>query len=361
MEKRDWHDYWKMGLSNVARLQQGNFFDYENRDYVVKKIGSKLMIYKGTSKKSKIKELTDKQIEALTQPKFTGYLSTRSQKKILSILQNWIDTIDYLNYINKKNNIPSNNQIIMITLTLSRPQQHDDQYIKRHLLNRFIIEIMREFTFVNYLWKAEPQKNGNIHFHILVDKYIPKNRLQIIWNNIQADFNYHDKINFSNENLGLPSTRIESLNDKNDAIAYTAKYISKNENTRAIGGRIWGCSRKLPKLEPITVVISRSDVMSIIDEVVVFDHQIYHNDYCIILQNSHRISSLTEYLFDSNKSNVLTLNNNIEKLNSRALTVELELRLTDWYNELINEESPIMVEYALANDLFTSVTLPISG
>ncbi|NLA23419.1 MAG: hypothetical protein GX879_00475, partial [Bacteroidales bacterium] len=56
----------KMGLSNVARLQQSNFFDYHNRNYYARSLGSKLFIYKKTAPPKKITNLTEKQLEALT-------------------------------------------------------------------------------------------------------------------------------------------------------------------------------------------------------------------------------------------------------------------------------------------------------
>ncbi|GAH42212.1 unnamed protein product, partial [marine sediment metagenome] len=41
-----------------------------------------------------------------------------------------------------------------------------------------------------YLWKAEKQKNGRIHFHIITDKFIPWNELRNVWNKHQQTLGY---------------------------------------------------------------------------------------------------------------------------------------------------------------------------
>lgn len=345
-----------MGLSNVARLQQSKFFDYHNRNYYARSLGSKLFIYKKTAPPKKITNLTEKQLEALSGAKFNGNLSQRSQKKILNIVQNWVDTIDYMNVKNQKSSKSQKNQIVLITLTLSSKQQHTDQYIKREMLNRFIIQMMRKLPFVNYLWKAEAQQNGNIHFHILIDKYFNKEDLQMLWNQIQIDNEYHPPTILSKENLGLPSTRIEALYNKDDSVAYVAKYIQKNEGKKLINGRLWGCSRYLSKLEPVTAEVSRDEVIHILENENIFDHQIYFNDYALIIYNSYALRDIKNYLYARNKTNVINLERNIEMLNSRALTVDFELRQTDWYNEVIQEFGQITAEYGIANNLFTNVS-----
>lgn len=344
-----------MGLSLVARLQQNQFFDYEKRNYYARMLGAKMLIYKETAKPSRVRQLSEEQLTALQGVKFKGNLSTRSQKKIISILQNWQDTLDYINRKNKKNSKDDTNQLVMITLTLSSKQIHSDQEIKRKMLNRFIVEMMRQVTFVNYLWKAETQENGNIHFHIIVDRYWQKEEIQLLWNKIQVDNGYHPFASLDSKNLGLPSTRIEALKNKSDSISYLAKYIQKNEGRRAIEGRIWGCSRYLSKLEPLTVKLSSDDVKTIIKETTLFEHQIFINNYAVILSNTYKIAQLKEYIFEMNSTNVLKMEKNIELLNSRALTVDFELRMTDWYNEVCEEYGVMHSEYCLANNLFAGV------
>src|SRR5690606_39568338 len=61
-------------------------------------------------------------------------------------------------------------RLSFITLTLPSPQGSiSDKEIKRGPLRMFIQKMGRRYGMYNYVWKAEKQKNGNIHFHITTD------------------------------------------------------------------------------------------------------------------------------------------------------------------------------------------------
>jgi hypothetical protein len=72
-------------------------------------------------------------------------------------------------------------RINFITLTLPAPQQHTDDEVKKVCLNNFLNICRKTFGLVNYIWKAEPQLNGNIHFHLVTDKYIRYDKIQTAW------------------------------------------------------------------------------------------------------------------------------------------------------------------------------------
>ena len=86
-------------------------------------------------------------------------------------------------------------KLTMITLTLSAVQVHTDEEIKRHLLNDFLTQISKKYNIELYVWKAEKQENGNIHFHIIIDRYIHHAEVRALWNRIQnkKKFEYVDR------------------------------------------------------------------------------------------------------------------------------------------------------------------------
>jgi len=83
---------------------------------------------------------------------------------------------DYIKNVNYK--------MVMITLTLPAKQKHTDNEIKSKLLNQFLTEMRTKKHFTDYIWKAEKQDNGNIHFHILTNKYISWELIREVWNRI---------------------------------------------------------------------------------------------------------------------------------------------------------------------------------
>ena len=143
-----------------------------------------------------------------------------------------------------------------VTLTLASKQIHSDNAIKSELLNHFLIECKKYYGTRNYIWRAEAQKNGNIHFHIIFDKFIPWRDLRDRWNRIQNKLGYVDrfaeKFNHTNPN----GTDVHSIGNIKNLGAYFSKYLTKNQiekGYRAIDGRLWGLSQQLSKLDHYTI------------------------------------------------------------------------------------------------------------
>jgi hypothetical protein len=105
--------------------------------------------------------------------------------------------LDYMLFLAKPKKLPNSRvgkkrsfKLNFITLDLSSDQVHSDQLIKRYLLHQFLVEMRKKWRVSLYLWKAEKQKNGRIHFHIITDKFIPWNELRNVWNRIQQKLGY---------------------------------------------------------------------------------------------------------------------------------------------------------------------------
>lgn len=79
-----------------------------------------------------------------------------------------------------------------------------------------------------YLWTAELQANGNIHFHLLINKYLPIKWLSALWG------------------AGPIAVDVKKLNDAEHAAAYITKYISKDEESIIRGNR-YNISQELRK------------------------------------------------------------------------------------------------------------------
>jgi hypothetical protein len=81
-------------------------------------------------------------------------------------------------------------RLTFVTLTLSSSQIHSDVVIKSLFLNQFLTEAKKRWNVSRYVWRAEKQLNGNIHFHILTDRFIPWSELRDVWNRIQNKLGY---------------------------------------------------------------------------------------------------------------------------------------------------------------------------
>ena len=62
--------------------------------------------------------------------------------------------------------------------------KYSDNEIKEKLLNQFFTELRNRYDVQRYMWKAETQANGRIHFHIIIDVFIYHIFLRNMWNRI---------------------------------------------------------------------------------------------------------------------------------------------------------------------------------
>lgn len=122
-----------------------------------------------------------------------GIISSKARNKIKTAIDWMIYLATEKKHFSKKNNSFFKFKLTFVTLTLSSAQIHDDNTIKKELLNHFLIEAKRKWKINRYLWRAESQKNGNIHFHVLTDKFIPWQELKQVWNRIQNKLGYVDR------------------------------------------------------------------------------------------------------------------------------------------------------------------------
>ena len=195
------------------------------------------------------KEKPDKQHKNTAEAvKFSGEMSSHTRKKVQSIVENWLLSIDTIMRERKQPRYKHYQYMTFVTLTLSAKQIHTDQEIKRLMLNRFLLIMKNDYKVKANLWVAEKQKNGNIHFHILIDRAIHWRKIRYEWNRIQSTHGYIDRFYQKYKHRDPNSTDIHALEKINNVQGYICKYITKKQEGKLVEGRLWGCSRNLTKL-----------------------------------------------------------------------------------------------------------------
>jgi len=164
--------------------------------------------------------------------------------------------LEYLLYFANDKVLPTNAhgkqyhfKIAFITLTLPSMQTHSDNQLKSDCLDSFLTEIRKGYGVKNYLWRAEKQKNGNIHFHIVVDRFIPHWQIKNRWNRILERLGYVTRFAEKHGHNDPNSTDVHSLKHVLNALAYLMKYATKDEKNGDVQGRVWGCSETLSNLK----------------------------------------------------------------------------------------------------------------
>lgn len=245
--------------------------------------GEKMVIFPRIDGFKKAHKVSDKSIDNLKNDKLTGKISDATTKKIHSILTNWLTGLNLAIDKNKQLRQPSKYYPVFATLTLASTQAHTDAFIRRNMLGRFIQEVKRKFDVVYYFHRSESQKNGNIHFHVLLDKFIPYDSILTIWNNIQADHGYIEEFKKRNGDKIARSVNVKAVKDVKNFTNYVIKYMTKEEESRPIKGRIWGMSDELRNLKKYTDVID-SKINTCIDLSVNSDSvEIFQSDHFTII------------------------------------------------------------------------------
>ena len=203
-------------------------------------------------------------------------------------------------------------KLSFITLTLPSVQIHSDNEIKEKCLNHFLIEARKKWNVRNYIWRAEKQKNGNLHFHILTDRFIPWSEMRDCWNRIVNKLDYvnryrdemrkfHEggfkvrahllknweykaqikayKKGKANDWNSPNSTDIHAVYKIRDIKAYISKYCTKDEQNEGLIGRLWGCNQELSSI-PGAQLVRDSQVDSALTALFdKYNPDVYNGEY----------------------------------------------------------------------------------
>ncbi len=231
----------------------------------------------------KISEKSMANQENLKDNKYKGIISPKAAGRIRNYIDWFLIVANPRMCYSKKVGRSFNNKLKFITLTLSAQQNHSDLDIKKKLMSHFTIEAAKKWGVKEYMWKAETQANGNIHFHVIVDKYIHWRSIRTVWNRIQNKLGYvetyrqkHCNLNFEQYLALYPINKYKTVKDRKRAFhyglnthwsdpnstdvhnlkeiknikTYFSKYFCKNEpDKRQVKGRLWFLSTSLSHLK----------------------------------------------------------------------------------------------------------------
>lgn len=246
-------------------------------------------------------------------------------------------------------------RLTFLTFTLSSQQKHTDQFIKSQCLNQLITELRREYLMRHYIWRAEKQANGNIHFHLVTNVFIPWWVIQAKWNRIQDKLGYIDSYTekmrktvhcftdyyniykgqgsymqlLKRYNQGISSgwrkpnsTDIHSLKKVKNVAAYLCKYMAKElpEGIREIedikdellvNGKLWGLSESLSSFKKVSVPNYGKAEECVNEAFDKYPDRVYKGDYFIFvrvsleeicaLENSYLKNAIIEKVSELNK------------------------------------------------------------
>lgn len=205
-----------------------------------KELYNLILLDSGGYKIEKKKKLQDEET-------YTGKLSNGAKKRMSRAISLLIQASTKRKVYNPLKRKYYDHQLSFITLTIPS-QEHIVTLSQgyRDMLKPYLT-FFRDTKKINtYVWKAEIQMRGQIHYHITTPSWIHKDVIRNKWNYLlnKADLMGEYKLKYKNNNP--PSTRIDKVWNMLDIQHYMTKEFLKNvQNNHKEGGKLWDCSTNL--------------------------------------------------------------------------------------------------------------------
>lgn len=195
-------------------------YDFENRisiqpfriclyqQYVGNRTGNKTQKYKGSELKG-----------------MKNGMSFKSQIRLKNAINTLVYTAKWKTLWIKKTNSYFRYKINFITLTLPSQQIHTDSEITRLCLRPFLEAWQKRRNGLLYIWKAEIQDNGNIHYHITSNSFYHYKKLRNDWNYYVQKLGYVERSKSRDPN----STDVHSVQKIRNIASYLVSYMNKKD------------------------------------------------------------------------------------------------------------------------------------
>ena len=175
---------------------------------------------------------------------YSGTMTDHTRKRIGRA----IDMLLQISPLEKKYN-PVTNKVIkhrlsFITLTVHSPKK---MLTPKEGYDTLLMPFLRYFRdkeiMTSYIWKAEAQKRGQLHYHITTPSIIPYDTIKKYWNKLQEKAGLLDDYYKVHHHYNPNSTDIHSVKEIKDFGKYLAKEFCKTvQNETPTSGKLWDCS-----------------------------------------------------------------------------------------------------------------------
>lgn len=146
-------------------------------------------------------------------------------------------------------------KLSFITLTISETERNlTAKEAHKILLEPFLRYMRDRYNMRTYIWKAELQERGQIHYHLTTNVFIPYYVIRDYWNKLQrkAGLLENFKAKFGHENPN--SIDVHSVYKIKNLESYLVKYLSKSESDKgSTEGKIWDCSTNIKRAKYFVV------------------------------------------------------------------------------------------------------------
>lgn len=232
----------------------------------------------------KIKVLSDGTVlrKIAKKQKFTTAKTTTQQKiykvngkEVKNRIANWI------------NQQPGKKTLYFYTISFPIYMPDNTAY---KCLNSWLTTARTTYKLKNYLWIAERQKNGTIHFHIALQEYLPIKKLNTTMKNLlhfylrknemkwsHCKIAKYNGVHISKDKKTGKVTNYADHGKQKNLGGYLSKYISKS--SEKFTRQAWQCSKSLSSLV-MKINMTANEFYTRFIEFIDIEKPIFQNDMC---------------------------------------------------------------------------------
>lgn len=179
----------------------------------------------------------------ITKPTYSGGITAHAAKRIRTVCEILVMRSPEKTVKNPITGRASRFKLTFVTITISSRAIIDHREAYEKGLKPIMRWMRTKAGVVDYIWKAELQARGQIHWHITTNQYIPWQWIRSAWNSIQRRNGWLDQYRQEFGHWNANSVDIHAVMKVDRIDLYLAKYIAKTGGT--ITGKVWDCSNSL--------------------------------------------------------------------------------------------------------------------
>ena len=176
-----------------------------------------------------------------SKPTYSGVVTANVKRRIRRAVQVLTQISEWQTGHNPVTNAPIRFKLNFITLTISTQERllsGKESY--QLLLKPFIQSMQRNHGMRSYIWKAELQANGQLHYHITTNTFINFETIKKRWNALQKKAGLLDGYHAVNGHYNPNSTDVHKVYNDDNIEAYLEKYISKPQELSPLLKQVLG-------------------------------------------------------------------------------------------------------------------------
>lgn len=176
---------------------------------------------------------------------YTGKVTAGSKKRIEKAVDLLLQKSPQRRIYNPVRDGYHDFRINFVTLTIADEVNRDDREVYEKCLKPFLRIARERWDVEDYIWKAELQNRGQVHYHVTTNQFIHLEELRREWNKLQKKAGYLQSYARKYKSFNPNSTDVHAVWKVKNLAGYLSKYLSKIEDKAALKGKVWDCSKSL--------------------------------------------------------------------------------------------------------------------